>query len=151
MERSIEVLSDIIIHTKYARYIDQLKRRVTWDEIVDRNIDMHVKKHPRIKDEITKVYNDFVRTKKLLPSARSLQFAGKSIEISPNRIYNCAYAPIDSTDFFSEAAFLLLGGTGLGFSVQKHHVEKLPIVKGVDSPSGTKRKKRYLVGDSVEG
>ena len=56
---------------------------------------------------------------------RSMQFAGKSIEISPNRVYNCAFLPIDNWQSFSEVMFLLLGGTGVGYSVQKHHVEKL--------------------------
>jgi ribonucleoside-diphosphate reductase alpha chain len=78
---------------------------------------------------------------------RSLQFGGKPIEISPNRIYNCAYMPIDHVDSFSEAMFLLLGGTGVGYSVQKHHVEKLPEIK---KPSSN-RTRRYLIGDSIEG
>ena len=78
---------------------------------------------------------------------RSLQFGGKPIEISPNRVYNCAYMPIDHPDAFSETMFLLLGGTGVGFSVQKHHIEKLPEIK---KPNPT-RTRRYLIGDSIEG
>jgi len=78
---------------------------------------------------------------------RSLQFGGKPIEISPNRIYNCAYLPIDSIDAFSETMFLLLGGTGVGYSVQRHHVEKLPCIQ----KPWPKRKKRFLIGDSIEG
>ena len=68
----------------------------------------------------------FVYEKKVLPSMRSLQFGGKPIEISPNRVYNCAYLPIDSIESFNEIMFLLLGGTGVGYSVQHHHVNKLP-------------------------
>ena len=78
---------------------------------------------------------------------RSMQFGGKPIEVAPNRIYNCAYLPIDHELSFSETMFLLLGGTGVGFSVQKHHVEKLPEIQ---KPL-QKRKKRYLIGDSIEG
>jgi ribonucleoside-diphosphate reductase alpha chain len=88
-----------------------------------------------------------VYDKKILPSMRSLQFGGKPIEISPNRVYNCAYMPIDHPDAFSETMFLLLGGTGVGFSVQKHHIEKLPEIKK-PNPSRTRR---YLIGDSIEG
>jgi len=78
---------------------------------------------------------------------RSMQFAGKPIDISPNRIFNCAFAPINHVDVFSEAMFLLLGGSGLGISVQKHHIEELPeIVK--PNPN---RRRRYLIGDSIEG
>jgi ribonucleoside-triphosphate reductase len=88
-----------------------------------------------------------VLNKKVLPSMRSLQFGGKSIEISPNRIYNCAYMPVDSLECFSEAMFLLLGGTGVGYSVQRHHVEKLPAIR---KPNPDK-KRRYLISDSIEG
>jgi len=78
---------------------------------------------------------------------RSLQFGGKSIEISPNRVYNCAYLPIDSVDSFNEIMFLLLGGTGVGYSVQNHHVSQLPSI----SKPHSKRTKRFLIGDSIEG
>jgi ribonucleoside-diphosphate reductase alpha chain len=78
---------------------------------------------------------------------RSMQFAGKPIEISPNRVYNCAYLPIDDWRAFSEAMFLLLGGTGVGYSVQKHHVEKLPEIRKPDP----KKNRRFLIGDSIEG
>jgi ribonucleoside-diphosphate reductase alpha chain len=76
-----------------------------------------------------------------------MQFGGKPIQISPNRIYNCAYAPIDDVDVFSEIMFLLLGGTGVGYSVQKHHVASLP---PVNKPYA-KRSRRFLIGDSIEG
>ncbi len=78
---------------------------------------------------------------------RSLQFAGKPIEISPNRLYNCSYLPIDHTDAFSEVMFLLLSGCGVGYSVQKHHIKTLPsIIKPFD-----KRSRRFVIGDSIEG
>ena len=76
-----------------------------------------------------------------------MQFAGKSIEVSPNRIYNCAYMPIDDVRAFGEVMFLLLGGTGVGYSVQKHHVEELPEIRKPNA----KRRKRFLVADSIEG
>ena len=107
---------------------------------------MHQKKYPNIKNEIEGVYQ-LVYDKKILPSMRSLQFGGKPIEISPNRVYNCAYLPIDHVDAFSETMFLLLGGTGVGFSVQKHHVEALPDIK----KPNPNRNRRYLISDSIEG
>jgi ribonucleoside-diphosphate reductase alpha chain len=113
---------------------------------VTRNKEMHQQKYPHIKDQIEDVYK-MVYDKKVLPSMRSLQFGGKPIEISPNRIYNCAYMPIDHVDAFSETMFLLLGGTGVGYSVQKHHVDKLPEIKKPNS----ERTRRYLIGDSIEG
>jgi len=146
MELSNKILSDITVYMKYARYISEENRRETWKELVTRNKEMHQKKYPFIADQIDEAYTD-VYNKKVLPSMRSMQFGGKPIEISPNRIYNCAYMPVDHIDSFSECMFLLLGGTGVGYSVQKHHVEKLP---PVNKPY-QKRKRRFLIGDSIEG
>jgi ribonucleoside-diphosphate reductase alpha chain len=145
-EISNEILSDITVFMKYSKYIPELQRRETWDELVTRNKEMHVRKFPQLKEEIEHAY-DFVLNKKILPSMRSMQFAGKPIEISPNRVYNCAYMPIDDWRAFGEAMFLLLGGTGVGYSVQKHHVEKLPEIR----KPNTKRTKRFLIADSIEG
>ena len=146
MEVSNKILSNITVYMKYAKYIPELNRRETWQELVDRNKAMHIKKYPKLKEQIISAYQ-YVYNKKVLPSMRSMQFAGKSIEISPNRVYNCAYLPIDCIDSFSETMFLLLGGTGVGYSVQKHHVEKLPIIQ----KPYVKRKRRFLIGDSIEG
>lgn len=151
MEIDKRILSDITVYAKYARYLPDQNRRETWDEIVDRNMIMHIEKFPQLESEIRDVYNRSVRTRRLLPSARSLQFAGRAIETNNTRIFNCAYMPIDHPDAFSEASFLLLGGTGLGFSVQQHHIDKLPPVVGVQHPGPNQHKKRYLVGDSIEG
>ena len=146
MELASEILSNITVYMKYAKYIPKLNRRETWDELVTRNKQMHIKKYPDLKDQIEKVYK-LVYEKKVLPSMRSLQFGGKPIEISPNRVYNCAYLPIDHVDSFHEVMFLLLGGTGVGYSVQKHHVNKLP---PINKPY-EKRRRRFLIGDSIEG
>jgi len=146
MEISSRILSDITVYMKYAKYNEEKNRRETWEEIVTRNKNMHIKTYPALKDEIENVYN-LVYDKKILPSMRSLQFGGKPIEISPNRIYNCAYLPIDHIDSFSETMFLLLGGTGVGYSVQKHHVNQLPTIQ----KPYPKRKRRFLIGDSIEG
>jgi ribonucleoside-triphosphate reductase (thioredoxin) len=146
MEISNKILSDITVYMKYAKYLPELNRRETWEELVTRNKNMHIKTYPKLKDEIEEKYK-FVYDKKVLPSMRSMQFGGKPIEISPNRIYNCAYLPIDHIDSFSETMFLLLGGTGVGYSVQKHHVAKLPVIQ----KPYPKRKRRFLIGDSIEG
>jgi len=146
MEISNKILSDITVYMKYAKYKPLLNRREDWYELVTRNKMMHTKKYPHLKDEIDEAYK-LVYDKKILPSMRSLQFGGKSIEISPNRIYNCAYLPIDSIDSFNETMFLLLGGTGVGYSVQQHHVNQLPSI----SKPHAKRTKRFLIGDSIEG
>ena len=141
-----KILSDITVHMKYARYLPEQQRRENWDELVTRNKEMHLKKFPSLKDDIDWAY-EYVYNKKVLPSMRSMQFGGKPIEVSPNRVFNCAYAPVDDIRVFGEIMFLLLGGTGVGFSVQSHHVEKLP---AINKPN-PKRARRFLVGDSIEG
>jgi len=146
MELSNKILSEIAVYMKYAKYVPGLNRRETWEELVTRNMDMHIKKYPHIEEEIINNYQ-FVFDKMVLPSMRSMQFAGKPIEISPNRVFNCAYAPVDDWRVFSEIMFLLLGGTGVGYSVQKHHVELLPEVRKPNK----ERSRRWLVADSIEG
>ena len=144
MNISQKILSDIVVYNKYAKYIPGLKRRETWKELVTRNKEMHQSKFPQLKEEIEDVYK-LVYDKKVLASMRSLQFAGKPIGINNSRIFNCSYLPIDDWRSFSEVMFLLLSGCGVGYSVQKHHIEKLPEIR---IPRKTRR---FLVGDSIEG
>ena len=146
MDISQNILSDLTVYMKYAKFNPAVNRRETWQELVDRNKAMHLKKFPKLSEDIESAYK-FVYDRKALPSMRSMQFAGKPIEISPNRIYNCAYLPIDDWRAFGETMFLLLGGTGVGYSVQKHHVEQLPEIRKPD----TKKTRRFLIGDSIEG
>jgi len=131
---------------KYARYDAEKNRRENWEELADRNMNMHIKRYPALELDIREAY-EMVRAKKVLPSMRSMQFGGKPIELSPNRIYNCAYMPVDDILAFSETMFLLLGGTGVGYSVQKHHVRNLPEIQ----KPNPNRKRRFLIGDSIEG
>ena len=112
MDASQKILSDLTVYMKYAKFVPELNRRETWEELVTRNMNMHIKKYPKLEEEIRDVYQ-MVFDKKVLPSMRSMQFGGRPIEISPNRIYNCAYLPIDHLDAFSETMILLLGGTGV--------------------------------------
>jgi len=142
-----QILSDITVYTKYAKYLPEKERRETWDELVTRNKEMHIKTFPQLKEEITAIYRNFVYTKKVLPSMRSLQFGGKAIELNNARIYNCAFLPIDSIHCFSETMFLLLGGTGVGYSVQNHHIDKLPEIR----KPNYNRTKKYVVQDSIIG
>lgn len=144
MELASQVLSDIVVFTKYAKYIPESKRRENWYELVTRNKGMHLKKFPHLQDEIEEAYK-CIYDKEILPSMRSMQFAGKPIELNNVRLFNCSYLPIDDPIAFNELMFLLLSGTGVGYSVQRHHVEKLPEIK---RPTKTRR---YLIGDSIEG
>ncbi len=142
-----QALADITVFNKYARFAKDKNRRENWSEIVSRNADMHKTKYPWMAKEIEDVYQKFVHTKKVLPSMRSLQFGGRPILMAENRIFNCAYAPAESTKFFSELMFLLLGGTGMGYSVQRRHTDKLPKIKTPESDEEYK----YQVQDSIVG
>lgn len=139
-----QILSDITVYMKYARYNEHLNRRETWEEIVTRNKQMHIDKFPHLKEEIDQAY-ELVYAKKILPSMRSLQFAGRPVELNNVRLFNCSFTPVDHYAVFSEIMFLLLSGCGVGFSVQKHHIEKLP---EIILPT---KSKRYLINDSIEG
>lgn len=142
-----QALADITVFNKYARFNHEANRRENWDEIVTRNMEMHIEKYPAMEQEIRKVYKSHVFTKKVLPSMRSLQFGGRPILMAENRIFNCAYAPAESPKFFSELMFLLLGGTGMGYSVQNRHISKLPKVKNPESDSEYK----FQIQDSIVG
>jgi len=144
LDISQKILSEITVYMKYARYLPTAQRRETWEEMITRNRNMHIENFPELTSEIENAYK-LVYDKKVLPSMRSLQFAGAAIKQTPSRIYNCAYLPIDDYRAFSEVMFLLLGGTGVGYSVQRHHVENLP---SITIPT---KRRRYLVGDSIEG
>jgi ribonucleoside-triphosphate reductase len=146
MDLSQKILSDITHHMKYAKFLPDQFRRETFEETVDRNVQMHVKKFPHLEDEIRSAYT-FVYDRKVLPSMRSMQFAGEAIEKNNSRIFNCSFVPMDHQRAFSEIMFLLLSGCGVGFSVQTHHIEKLPEIRKPND----KRTIKFLIGDSVEG
>lgn len=143
-ELSSKIVSDITIYTKYAKYKEDLKRRTNWNEIVREVVDMHKRKYPALSNEIDAAFQ-FVIDKKVIPSMRSMQFAGKAIELGESRIYNCAFLPIDNRIAFREVMFLLMGGTGVGYSVQKHHIAKLPAIKQPESTH------RFIISDTAEG
>jgi ribonucleoside-diphosphate reductase alpha chain len=144
MDLGLDALSKITVFSKYSKYVPEKKRRETWDELVDRYEQMLIKKYPKLEVAIIDSAK-FIRERKVLPSMRALQFAGPAMEVNNARGYNCAYLPIDSLYSFSETMFLLLGGSGVGFSVQKHHVNQLP---EITKPG---KKRNYLIEDSIMG
>jgi len=144
MEKNNQILSDIVVFNKYAKFLETKKRRETWGEICDRYENMMVEKYPMLADQVKHMMVQ-VRDKKVLMSMRAAQFSGAAITKNESRVYNCAYLPIDDHRAFSEVMFLLLGGTGVGFSVQYHHIAELPEIR---KPL---KQQKYLVGDSIEG
>lgn len=147
---SVKALMEYTRYAKYAKYIPEKRRRETWAEQVDRVFDMHEKKLG--KDRLASIQEDFdfaksmVMKKRVLGSQRALQFGGDAILDKEARMYNCTVSYVDRPRFFQECFYLLLCGCGAGFSVQKHHVARLPQIK--PPTLGTKT---YVIPDSIEG
>lgn len=148
---SLKNLSDYTFVSRYARYDRNLKRRETWHEAVDRVKNMHLKKFPMVADEINWCF-EHVHNKVALGSQRALQFGGDPILKKNARIYNCSASNCDRIRFFQEATWLLLCGCGVGVSVTKNHVDKLPnFHSGIEKPNDLQGSKTYVIDDSIEG
>ena len=143
---SVKALQDYTFVSKYAQYLKPLKRRETWNESIDRVRDMNLRRYPQIKEEMEWAF-EISRKKKVLGSQRALQFGGKAIEKNNARIYNCAASYCDRLRFFQESFWMLLAGTGVGFSVQKHHIAKLPTLINEKK----NQEKTFIIQDSIEG
>jgi ribonucleoside-diphosphate reductase alpha chain len=147
---ALNELQNYTFVSKYARWIEKENRRETWKEAVDRVRDMMHTMYAdkNIKEDIDWAY-DLMFKKKVLGSQRALQFGGEPILKRHAKIYNCTSSYCDRLRFFQECFWLLLCGSGTGFSVQKHHVAKLP---NLSSEKKDKRKGvKYVIEDSIEG
>jgi intein/homing endonuclease len=144
---SIKALQEYTYISRYARFNKLEQRRETWNEAVDRVEQMHIKKFPNVTEDINWAF-DLVRQRRVLGSQRALQFGGKPIEQKNARMFNCCVSFCDRVRFFQETLWLLLCGCGTGFSVQQHHIAKLPdytpLRKGLE-------KKKFVIPDSIEG
>jgi ribonucleoside-diphosphate reductase alpha chain len=152
---SLKALQDYTFVSRYARYDEGKKRRETWNEAVNRVKEMHLRRYPQITNEIEWAFEQ-VKNKKVLGSQRALQFGGKPIESKHSRLYNCTVSFCDRPRFFQECFWLLLCGCGTGFSVQRHHVDKLPkLFQGKRNftldPTNSRPKKKFIIPDSIEG
>lgn len=144
------LMADAKFYNDYSRFDEDLGRYETWEESVRRVMTMHREFFKDVMTseldsylvEVEQVYCD----KKVLGAQRALQFGGKQLFSHMARMYNCAASYCDRADFFGEAFYLMLCGTGVGFSVQKHHVAKLPNIT-----ARTKQTKEFIIPDSIEG
>jgi len=146
---SIKSLSEYTLYSKYAKYIPDSKRRETWHELIERVFAMH---ETKLGDKVESFREDFefakemVKKKRILGSQRALQFGGDPILAKQSKLYNCTVSYVDRVDFFKECMYLLLCGCGVGFSVQTHHVAKLPNLTKRDQGEET-----FVIPDSIEG
>lgn len=146
---ALQELQNYTFVSKYARWLEDKNRRETWKEAVERvKSMMHIMYADKgISEEIDWAY-DMMYKRRVLGSQRALQFGGDPILKRHAKIYNCTSSYCDRLRFFQECFWLLLCGSGTGFSVQKHHIAKLPSLEHTpDSDLATK----YLIDDSIEG
>lgn len=144
MNKSNRLLSDIVTNRTYSKYLSHIGRREIFEETINRNMNMFLDKFPKLSSDIVRAYKQ-VHELKVMPSMRSMQFGGESIIKNNAKLFNCSFAAIDNPRMFAEALYLLMCGTGFGFSVQKHHVGKLPTIRK------PKEEGKYVVADSIEG
>ena len=144
MNKSNRLLSQLVAYRTYAKHLNHLNRRETLEETLNRNLHMFLDRYPKLSRDILKAgkqLHDF----NVMPSMRSLQFGGEAIQRNNVRLFNCSFANITYPRIFAEALFLLLSGTGFGYSVQKRHVGQLPTLRQ------PKEEGIYVVHDSIEG
>lgn len=144
MDESNKLLSDLVAFRTYAKHLPHLARRESLEETINRNMMMQLDKFPKLSRDIVKAF-DNVHALKVMPSMRGLQFAGDAILKNNARQYNCSYLPINDVRCFGETLFLLLSGVGVGFSVQKSHVNSLPKIQN-PREEGT-----FVAHDSILG
>lgn len=148
MNKSNKLLSDIVAFRTYSKYLSHLARRESLEETINRKLVMDLDRFgglsKSLSKDIIKAYG-MVHDLKIMPSMRSLQFAGDAINKNNVRQYNCSYLPIDNIRSFGEILFILLSGTGVGYSVQERHIGKLPVIHI------PRREGRFIIHDSIEG
>lgn len=144
MNKSNKLLSEIVAYRTYAKHLNHVNRRETLEETLNRNLTMFLDRYPKLSRDILKAgkqLHDF----NVMPSMRSLQFGGEAIVRNNVRLFNCSFANITYPRIFAESLFLLLSGTGFGYSVQRHHIGQLPPIRQ------PREEGVYVVHDSIEG
>lgn len=151
LEIGKKMMSEAKFFMGYSRWVEEEQKYETWDESVKRVMDMHRQKYadkmtPALAEAIDfaeEAYKDQL----VLGAQRALQFGGEQIFKHEARMYNCSSSYVDRPRFFSEAFYLLLSGCGVGFSVQRHHIDKLPMI----ARRSQKKAKVFQIPDSIEG
>jgi ribonucleoside-diphosphate reductase alpha chain len=153
MSRTIEnPYENFIALSRYARWLEDKNRRETWGETVDRYFDFMInqlkEKHNFVPNEKDLVdLKDAVFNRNVMPSMRSVMTAGPALERENVSGYNCAFLPVDNAKSFDEAMYILMCGTGVGFSVEYKYINKLPSLPETLEKSST----TVIVGDSKDG
>tara|TARA_R110002110_G_scaffold41627_3_gene131871 strand:+ start:444 stop:2309 length:1866 start_codon:yes stop_codon:yes gene_type:complete len=123
----MDVYQKVIASSRYARYLPEQKRRETWTETVDRLINFIIKMQPALTGESQKLHKA-VKNLEIMPSMRLMMSAGEACERDNIAAYNCSYLAVNNKRAFSEALYILMNGTGVGFSCERQEITKLPII-----------------------
>jgi ribonucleoside-triphosphate reductase len=138
--------------SRYARWLEDEQRRENWDETVSRYVSfmadhVHNKHDYKLSDSLKEELEDAILNLRVMPSMRAMMTAGQALERDAVCGYNCSYIPVDSPRAFDECMYILMCGTGVGFSVERENVDRLPTVSDNFNKSDTVIK----VGDSKPG
>lgn len=151
ISKAKEMMADAKFYMGYSRWDNSVGRFEKWEESVHRVMEMHREKYKDkmsgYLDSLMKFAEDAYKDKLVLGAQRALQFGGEQLFKHEARMYNCSVSHCDRPEFFNEAMYLLLCGCGVGFSVQKHHVDQLPSIH----QRTKKTLKVHVVEDSIEG
>ena len=145
-----KLFSDFIYIRTYSRYLWDQGRRETWEETVDRYCNFifsHCPNPEAIPRKVKQKARQYILNKDVMPSMRALWSAGPNAERDNTSMYNCAAIAIESLEAFGEIMYVLLAGAGVGFSVEKRYISKLPVV----SKQINKEMLRFCIPDSREG
>lgn len=140
------LLSEFIYVRTYSRWVDEIGRRETWDETVARYIAFLKEERPFVPADVLQAAHASIRSLETLPSMRALWSAGEAARRDNTTMYNCAFVPLDSIPAFAEVLYILMCGTGIGFSVEREFVNNLPVVAPL-----TGKTIPYTIADSTEG
>ncbi len=152
---ALQLMSDTKFFLDYSQWREDESRYETWSDSCSRSFGMHRKKYaekmsPQLEALMAEAEEAY-KEQLFLGSQRSLQFGGEPILKHNIKIYNCAASYADRPQFFAEAFYILLGGCGTGFSVQKHHVKKLPSILPIEEGDVESKRVVHTIVDSIEG
>ena len=125
---------NFIATSRYTRWLEEENRRETWDETVNRYVDNMINKYPKLfrtsnsLSYITPKIANYIKTLKVMPSMRALMTSGKALDKCNVAGYNCSYLVVDDLRAFDEAMYILMCGTGVGFSVERYNIDKIPAI-----------------------
>lgn len=132
----------------YSRWIEELKRRENWEETVDRYINfIKEERGDKIPPKVIRKIREKILNFEVMPSMRALWAAGKAAKADNTTMYNCSYISVNHPDVFAEALYILMCGTGLGFSVENKYIEQLPVI----TPISAEQKETFVISDDKVG